>query len=84
MTMKVGVIETYHSHTIIPSVVVQDTSEDPGPMAKGENRYIKFTILRLFGLGVWGGGGGLGVFLVICIGLAKHRYLPLSNFLQTH
>ncbi|NXN64983.1 CNG3 protein, partial [Himantopus himantopus] len=37
--MKVGVIETHHSHTIVPSVVVQDTSEDPGPMDKGENRY---------------------------------------------
>ncbi|NXI95116.1 CNG3 protein, partial [Psophia crepitans] len=36
--MKVGVIETRHSHTIVPSVVVQDTSEDPGPMDKGENR----------------------------------------------
>ncbi|NXE76426.1 CNG3 protein, partial [Cochlearius cochlearius] len=36
--MKVGVIETHHSHTIVPSVVVQDTSEDPGPMDKGENR----------------------------------------------
>ncbi|NXF65670.1 CNG3 protein, partial [Ciccaba nigrolineata] len=36
--MKVGVIETHHSHTIVPSVVVQDTSEDPGPMDTGENR----------------------------------------------
>ncbi|NXJ10936.1 CNG3 protein, partial [Odontophorus gujanensis] len=36
--MKVGVIETHHSHAIIPSVVVQDTSEDPGPMDKGKNR----------------------------------------------
>ncbi|KAK2513678.1 hypothetical protein Q9233_015354, partial [Columba guinea] len=36
--MKVGVIETHHSHTIIPSVVVQDASEDPGPRDKGENR----------------------------------------------
>lgn len=49
LTMKVGVIETHHSHTIVPSVVVQDTSEDPGPMDKGENRYVKFTILCLFG-----------------------------------
>ncbi|XP_068535415.1 cyclic nucleotide-gated channel alpha-1 [Anas acuta] len=39
--MKVGVIETHHSHTIIPSVVVQDTSEDPGLMDKGENRYAR-------------------------------------------
>ncbi|NXC20342.1 CNG3 protein, partial [Corythaeola cristata] len=45
--MKVGVIETHHSHTIVPSVVVQDTSEDPGLMDKGENRYVKFTILKL-------------------------------------
>ncbi|XP_052537918.1 cGMP-gated cation channel alpha-1 [Tympanuchus pallidicinctus] len=36
--MKVGVIETHHSHAIIPSVVVQDTSEDPGLTEKGENR----------------------------------------------
>ncbi|NXB60940.1 CNG3 protein, partial [Struthidea cinerea] len=36
--MKVGVIETHHSHTIVPSVVVHDTSKDPGPMHKGENR----------------------------------------------
>ncbi|NWI09691.1 CNG3 protein, partial [Crypturellus soui] len=29
--MKIGVIETHHSHTVVPSVVVQDTSEeDPG------------------------------------------------------
>ncbi|NXK05884.1 CNG3 protein, partial [Herpetotheres cachinnans] len=46
--MKVGVIETHHSHTIVPSVVVQDTSEDPGPMDKGENRYVKFTILQQY------------------------------------
>uniref|UniRef100_A0A8C3PU12 Cyclic nucleotide gated channel subunit alpha 1 n=1 Tax=Calidris pygmaea TaxID=425635 RepID=A0A8C3PU12_9CHAR len=38
--MKVGVIETHHSHTIVPSVVIQDTSEDPGPVDKGENRYV--------------------------------------------
>ncbi|NXG26892.1 CNG3 protein, partial [Dromaius novaehollandiae] len=36
--MKVGVIETHHSHTVVPSVVVQDTSEDPGQMQEGENR----------------------------------------------
>ncbi|NXS38364.1 CNG3 protein, partial [Pomatostomus ruficeps] len=36
--MKVGVIETHHSHTIVPSVVVHDTSKDPGLMHKGENR----------------------------------------------
>ncbi|NXV50597.1 CNG3 protein, partial [Uria aalge] len=46
--MKVGVIETHHSHTIVPSVVVQDTSEDPGPMNKGENRYVKFAILQQY------------------------------------
>ncbi|PKU32018.1 hypothetical protein llap_17678 [Limosa lapponica baueri] len=38
LTMKVGVIETHHSHTTVPSVVIQDTSEDPGPVDKGENR----------------------------------------------
>ncbi|NXQ64691.1 CNG3 protein, partial [Anthoscopus minutus] len=37
--MKVGVIETHHSHTIVPSVVVHDTSKDPGLMHIGENRY---------------------------------------------
>ncbi|NXP43413.1 CNG3 protein, partial [Heliornis fulica] len=36
--MKVGVIETHHSHTVVPSVVVQDTSEDPGLINNGENR----------------------------------------------
>nr|XP_009680321.1 PREDICTED: cGMP-gated cation channel alpha-1 [Struthio camelus australis] len=36
--MKVGVIDTHHSRTVVPSVVVQDTSEDPGQMHKGENR----------------------------------------------
>ncbi|NXS47266.1 CNG3 protein, partial [Balaeniceps rex] len=46
--MKVGVIETHHSHTIVPSVVVQDTSEDTGPMDKGENRCVKFTILQWY------------------------------------
>lgn len=47
--MKVGVIETHHSHTIVPSVVVQDTSEeDPGPMDKGENKYVKITCLGFF------------------------------------
>ncbi|XP_075355321.1 cyclic nucleotide-gated channel alpha-1 [Mycteria americana] len=46
--MKVGVIETHHSHTIVPSVVVQDTSEDPGPIDKGENRYVRFTILQWY------------------------------------
>ncbi|NXC68705.1 CNG3 protein, partial [Anhinga anhinga] len=46
--MKVGVIETHHSHTIVPSVVVQDTSEGPGPMDKGENRYVRFTILQQY------------------------------------
>lgn len=45
--MKVGVIETHHSHAIVPSVVVQDTSEDRGPMDKGENRYVKFAGLCL-------------------------------------
>jgi len=45
--MKVGVIETHHSHTIVPSVVVQDTSEDPGPMDKGENGYVEFAIFCL-------------------------------------
>ncbi|KAM9295258.1 cyclic nucleotide-gated channel alpha-1 [Morus bassanus] len=46
--MKVGVIETHHSHTIVPSVVVQDISEDPGSMDKGENRYVKFTMLQQY------------------------------------
>ncbi|NWS66040.1 CNG3 protein, partial [Crotophaga sulcirostris] len=49
--MKVGVIETHHSHTIVPSVVVQDTSEDPGPRDKGENRYFNrydITVILLF------------------------------------
>lgn len=46
--MKVGVIETHHSHTIVPSVVVHDTSKDPGPMHKEENRYVKY-ILCQFG-----------------------------------
>ncbi|NXO39188.1 CNG3 protein, partial [Locustella ochotensis] len=36
--MRVGVIETHHSHTTVPSVVVHDTSKDLGPMHKGENR----------------------------------------------
>ncbi|NWW39837.1 CNG3 protein, partial [Panurus biarmicus] len=36
--MKVGVIETHHSHTIVPSVVVHDTSKDLGPTHKGESR----------------------------------------------
>ncbi|KAM9581086.1 cyclic nucleotide-gated channel alpha-1 [Guaruba guarouba] len=36
--MRVGVIETHHSHTVVPSVVVQDTSEDPKPTDKRENR----------------------------------------------
>ncbi|NXO96610.1 CNG3 protein, partial [Certhia brachydactyla] len=36
--MKVGVIETHHSHTIVPSVVVHDTNKDLGPFHKGENR----------------------------------------------
>ncbi|NXM61327.1 CNG3 protein, partial [Illadopsis cleaveri] len=36
--MKVGVIETHHSHTIVPTVVVHDTSEQLGLMQKGENR----------------------------------------------
>uniref|UniRef100_A0A8B9PZ10 Cyclic nucleotide gated channel subunit alpha 1 n=1 Tax=Apteryx owenii TaxID=8824 RepID=A0A8B9PZ10_APTOW len=36
--MKVGVIETHHSHMVVPSVVVEDTSEDPGQMHEGENR----------------------------------------------
>ncbi|NXY64811.1 CNG3 protein, partial [Callaeas wilsoni] len=42
--MKVGVIETHYSHTIVPSVVVHDTSKDPGPMHKGENRYVKYIL----------------------------------------
>ncbi|NWX36205.1 CNG3 protein, partial [Notiomystis cincta] len=42
--MKVGVIETHHSHTIVPSVVVHDTSKDPGPMHIGENRYVKYIL----------------------------------------
>ncbi|NWT51568.1 CNG3 protein, partial [Erythrocercus mccallii] len=36
--MKVGVIETHHSHTTVPSVVVHDTGKDLGLMHKGENR----------------------------------------------
>ncbi|NXT08372.1 CNG3 protein, partial [Prunella fulvescens] len=48
--MKVGVIETHHSHTIVPSVVVHDTSKDLGLMHKGENRYGKY-ILCWFDLG---------------------------------
>ncbi|NXJ19531.1 CNG3 protein, partial [Dicrurus megarhynchus] len=36
--MKVGVIETHHSHTTVPSVVVHDTSKDPGLIHKVENR----------------------------------------------
>ncbi|NXC83892.1 CNG3 protein, partial [Cercotrichas coryphoeus] len=42
--MKVGVIETHHSHTIVPTVVVHDTSKDLGPMNKGENRYVKYIL----------------------------------------
>ncbi|NXU73721.1 CNG3 protein, partial [Oreotrochilus melanogaster] len=36
--MKVGVIETHHSHTVVPCGVVQDTNEDSGQTDKGENR----------------------------------------------
>ncbi|NXD29268.1 CNG3 protein, partial [Spelaeornis formosus] len=50
--MKVGVIETHHSHTIIPSVVVHDTSKDLGPTHKGENRYVKY-ILQQYLAGVF-------------------------------
>lgn len=46
--MKVGVIETHHSHPIIPSVVVQDTSEDPGLIEKGENRFARFAPFHSF------------------------------------
>ncbi|NXC94932.1 CNG3 protein, partial [Certhia familiaris] len=42
--MKVGVIETHHSHTIVPSVVVHDTNKDLGPFHKGENRYVKYIL----------------------------------------
>ncbi|XP_008490131.2 cGMP-gated cation channel alpha-1 [Calypte anna] len=42
--MKVGVIETHHSHTVVPCGVVQDTSEDSGRTDKGENRYVKCTM----------------------------------------
>ncbi|NWZ75951.1 CNG3 protein, partial [Poecile atricapillus] len=42
--MKVGVIETHHSHTIVPSVVVHDTTKDLGLTHKGENRYVKYTL----------------------------------------
>ncbi|NWR44912.1 CNG3 protein, partial [Regulus satrapa] len=45
--MKVGVIETHHSHTIVPSVVVHDTSKDLGPMHKGEHSY-HITVILLF------------------------------------
>ncbi|NXO87236.1 CNG3 protein, partial [Sitta europaea] len=45
--MKVGVIETHHSHTIVPNVVVHDTSKDLGPTHKGENRY-HITVVLLF------------------------------------
>lgn len=48
LTMKVGAIETHHSHTIVPTVVVHDTSKDLGPMHKGEHRYVKH-ILCQFG-----------------------------------
>ncbi|NXS08591.1 CNG3 protein, partial [Neodrepanis coruscans] len=44
--MKVGVIETHHSHMIVPSVVVQDTSKDPGLMHSGEDRYVNYNILQ--------------------------------------
>uniref|UniRef100_A0A8C6YZA5 Cyclic nucleotide gated channel subunit alpha 1 n=1 Tax=Nothoprocta perdicaria TaxID=30464 RepID=A0A8C6YZA5_NOTPE len=37
--MKIGVIETHHSHTVVPSVVVQDTSEkDPRQIQEEGNR----------------------------------------------
>ncbi|KAM8808143.1 cyclic nucleotide-gated channel alpha-1 [Eudromia elegans] len=37
--MKIGVIETHHSHTVVPSVVVQDTSEeDTGQMQEEGKR----------------------------------------------
>ncbi|NXG97908.1 CNG3 protein, partial [Loxia leucoptera] len=36
--MKVGVIETHRSHTVVPSVVVHDTSKDLGLIHKGEDR----------------------------------------------
>ncbi|NXA00874.1 CNG3 protein, partial [Nesospiza acunhae] len=42
--MKVGVIETHHSHTIVPSVVVHDTSKDHGLMHEGKNRYVKYIL----------------------------------------
>ncbi|NWW27069.1 CNG3 protein, partial [Falcunculus frontatus] len=42
--MKVGVIETHQSHTIVPSVVVHDTSKDSGLLHKGENRYVKYIL----------------------------------------
>ncbi|NXA66872.1 CNG3 protein, partial [Mohoua ochrocephala] len=42
--MKVGVIETHHSHAIAPTVVVHDTGKDPGPMHKEENRYGKYIL----------------------------------------
>ncbi|NXE90930.1 CNG3 protein, partial [Menura novaehollandiae] len=51
--MKVGVIETHHSHIIVPRVVVQDTSKDPGLMHKAENRYVKYTILQRYLPGVF-------------------------------
>ncbi|NXB96553.1 CNG3 protein, partial [Vidua chalybeata] len=42
--MKVGVIETHHSHTVVPSVVVHDTSKDLELMHRGENRYVKYIL----------------------------------------
>ncbi|KAM4900556.1 cyclic nucleotide-gated channel alpha-1 [Sylvia borin] len=42
--MKVGVVETHHSHTIVPTVVVHDTSKDLGPIHTGENRYVKYIL----------------------------------------
>ncbi|NXR40376.1 CNG3 protein, partial [Zosterops hypoxanthus] len=42
--MKVGVIETHHSHTAVPSVVVHDTSKDLGPIHSGGNRYVKYIL----------------------------------------
>lgn len=69
--MKVGVIETHHSHTVVPSVVVHDTSKDLGLIHKGEDRYVKY-ILCQFGFFI----------LIIYIGLSKHIYLLSHNFVH--
>ncbi|XP_010218049.1 PREDICTED: cGMP-gated cation channel alpha-1 [Tinamus guttatus] len=49
--MKIGVIDTHHSHVVIPSVVVQDTSEeDPGQMQEEGNRQRYLPSIALYNI----------------------------------